>query len=119
MRTYLNRCASAKKKSLHRDLIGFCGDDNVPSVPDKTLLRKMYKAQNTRMFCEKHYEKDPKLLRSTAVVGEHVDQLDRWNEGVVVQDPVKEGHYRYRGQGGLNPQQEWLLFLTKIHHNVP
>jgi len=81
----------------------------------------MYKSKNSKAFGERIYEKDSILLRSAAVVDVEQDPAlegDDWHEGAVPV-PAKTRGYKYRGQGGLHPEQEWLLFLTYIHHNVP
>ena len=120
MTAYLKRCSDGRKECLRADLQRYCGEDNVPANPDKILLRKMRRAKNARLFSECKFKKDPHRLRSASVVYENEidDHVDNWYDDAVPMTPPNN-QYRYRGHGGLNPEQEWLLFLTKIHHNVP
>ena len=43
---------------------------------------------------------------------------DTWCRGTVPLAPTSQRRYTYREHGDLNPQQEFIIFLTKIHHNV-
>lgn len=118
MTAYLRRCAEGRKSCLSEDLKRYCGEENVPANPDKKLLRKMYKAKNTRLFSEKQYRQDPHRLRSATVVVEEDNDTSHWYDDVVpIAPPTNK--YVYRGHGGLNPEQEFLMFLCKLHHNVP
>ncbi len=120
MTAYLKRCLDGRKECLRADLKRYCGEDNVPANPDKILLRKMRRAKNARLFSESKFKKDPHQLRSASVVVEDEidDHVDHWYDDAVPKTPPSN-QYLYRGHGGLNLEQEWLLFLTKIHHNVP
>ena len=105
------------------DLQRYCGEDNVPANPSKKLLRKMYKAKNARLFSECKFKRDSKKLRSANVVvedetnDESDDDLHHWYDDAVPKTQPTN-RYVYRGHGGLHPEQEWLLFLTKIHHQL-
>ena len=106
---------------LQQDLVDFLGEGNVPENADSDLLKKMYQAKNTRLFGKTRFGRDAHVFRSNKTLREeeqHVVPDGNWYDGVV---PMiqKTRKYKYRGQGGLRPQQEWLLFLSKIHHNVP
>ena len=110
---------------MERDLEEYCGEGNVPTDADERLMviKEMYKTKNTKVFSEKKFKKSPHLFRSPKVLqsegGSNFDSdASRWNEGVVPLSEKKR-KYKYRGQGGLHPQQEWLLFLCKLHHDVP
>ena len=110
---------------MEKDLTDYLGEGNVPDGPPAPkLLRKMYKAKNTKMFHVKKFKKDPHVFRSPKVTETSQSSGDNsstssccWHDGAVPMRKGKRG-YRYRGQGGLRREQEWMLFLTKIHHNV-
>ena len=81
----------------------------------------MYASKNSKLFGTKRFTKDSHRLRSNKVNyndDEEVVDNSNWHDGVVPMTKKKR-EYKYRGQGGLHPQQEWILFLTMIHHNVP
>ena len=77
--------------------------------------------KNTKFFCEKLYHKDDNQLRSATQQPDHRPPGNpKWNENTVplVPDSCRPQSI-YRGHGGLHPQQKFLIFLTKIHRNIP